>query len=134
MPPRGSKLLPRASQDDPLELHGRAQTSKNQEKPKENMCFYDIHKIALGHPWAPHFAPQVLQMRPQMAQKEPKDQRVLICDPFLSYFSHKNDKKSILGGPSAPKDAQDIQNVPKSDPGHLNINTIEHILEVFQCK
>ena len=68
----GLKLLPRASQDDPLELQGGAQTSKKHEKTKENRCFHDVHKIALEHLWAPHFAPQILQMRPQMAQKTPK--------------------------------------------------------------
>ena len=82
-PPRDPNLHPRESQDDPLELQGGAQTSKKHEKPKENQCFHDIHKIALGHPWAPHFAPQVLQMRPQMAQKEPKEpKRSPLATPF----------------------------------------------------
>ena len=122
-------MSPICPQSIHLELQGGAQTSKKHEKPKENQRFHDIHKIALGHPWAPHFAPQVFQMRSQIAQKEPKGpQRSPLLAPFSASFRIKTTKNRYW----VPKHAQDIQNVPKSDPGHLNINNIEHILEVIR--
>ena len=128
----GLKLLPRAFQDDPSELQGAAQTSQKHEKPVENQCFHDIHKITLGHPWAPRFAPQVLQMRPQIAQKRPKGLKMSqFMIPSSAIFCIETSKNECLVSGTPPKDAQDLQNAPKRDPGHLNINNINHILEVF---
>ena len=102
-PPKGSQVAPKSLSRRPFGAPWEAQPSKKHEKPEENLCFYDIHKVALGRPSAPHLAPQVLRMRSQMAQKEPKGpKRSPFATPFCATFRIKTIKNRYWG-PECPQ-------------------------------
>ena len=54
------------------------------QKPRENQCFYDVYKITFGRLRDALFLPRVLQMGPQVAQKELQGPKM---SPFGSHVS-----------------------------------------------
>jgi len=117
--PISPKLVPRASPSDRLELQGEPRPRKKPSENAENLCFYNVHNIALRRPWdalftslgPPNQPPSVPKgaQRPTKGAQRPTN--VSIWGPEPAPNQPKIDTgcpKSTSGTPNAPKIHQKV--------------------------